>query len=208
VSYNKIQFIVWGLLAAVIGFVFTGYIRKELLTKSNLPVLSDIRDFDLTNQLGEKVTLNDLLGKVWVADIIFSRCGGPCPKMTERMEGVQSTFDPTDNLKLVTLTTDPDYDKPKVLKTYSERFKADPQRWLFLTGTKSQIRDLAIGGMKLTALEKPVQERESSVDLFIHSTIFVLIDKHGRMRAVYESLEPDFKDRITRDVRSLLREKA
>src|SRR5208283_2534015 len=100
------------------------------------------------------VTLATLRGHVWVADIIFTRCGGPCPRMTRQMKDLQEALPANSQARLVTLTTDADFDTPAVLKAYGERFGADFNRWLFLTGTKPGIANLAIDSLKLTAIEK------------------------------------------------------
>jgi protein SCO1/2 len=152
-----------------------------------LPVLGPVADFTLTNQNGQAVTLAELRGNVWVADIIFTSCAGPCPRMTKQMKALQGALPPAIRAKLVTLTTDPDTDTPTVLKTYAARFEADPARWMFLTGTKREIAALAIGSLKLTAIEKKPEERENPQDLFIHSTIFVVVDKQARLRGVFET---------------------
>jgi cytochrome oxidase Cu insertion factor (SCO1/SenC/PrrC family) len=152
-----------------------------------LPVIGPIADFTLTNQTGRAVSLADLRGRVWVADIIFTRCPGPCLKMTKQMKELQEALPPASQAKLVTLTTDPDFDTPTVLRAYAERFRADTNRWMFLTGTKPAIGKLAIDSLKLTAIEKKPEERESPRDLFVHSTIFVIADKQGRLRGVFET---------------------
>src|SRR5271170_401720 len=113
------------------------------------PVLGRISDFTLTNQDGKITTLADLTNHVWVADIIFTRCAGPCPIMTGQMKSLQDLLPQNSNAKLVTLTTDPDFDTPEVLKKYGERFNADFNRWTFLTGTKTEIAALASGSLKL-----------------------------------------------------------
>jgi protein SCO1 len=89
--------------------------------------------------------------------------------------------------KLVTLTTDPDYDTSSILKTYAQRVGADFNRWMFLTGPKKQIAALAIDSLKLTAIEKKPEERQTPEDLFVHSTIFVVADKQGRLRGVFQT---------------------
>lgn len=152
-----------------------------------LPVLSQVADFTLTNQAGQTVTLADLRGKVWVADIIFTRCAGPCPRMTRQMQSLQEALPQTSAARLVTLTTDPEFDSPQVLKNYAARFNGDPARWTFLTGSKKEIAGLAIDSLKLTAIEKKPAERTDADDLFIHSTIFVVVDQQARLRAVFET---------------------
>ena len=152
-----------------------------------LPVYGQVGNFSLTNQDGRPVSLSDLHGKVWVADIIFTRCAGPCLKMSRQMSELQAALAAQSDVMLVTLTTDPGYDSPPILKTYGTRFGANFQHWMFLTGTPKQIASLATDSLKLTALEKKPEERESPVDLFIHSTIFVVVDKQSRLRGIFET---------------------
>jgi cytochrome oxidase Cu insertion factor (SCO1/SenC/PrrC family) len=163
--------------------------------------------FTLTNQSGQPVMARDFSNYVAVVDIVFTRCAGPCPEMTRRMAELQRDLPANLPVKLVTVTTDPEFDTPEVLKRYSERFKADAGRWWFLTGAKSDIARLAREGLKLVAQETKPEDRQNDADLFIHSTVFVLIDKHGRLRGQVESTEPDFSARVQRAVRRLAREK-
>lgn len=153
----------------------------------DLPVISQVADFALTNQSGVVVTLADLRGKVWVADIIFTRCAGPCPRLTRQMESLQAALPAGSTAQLVTLTTDPEFDTPEVLQRYAARFNANPARWHFLTGTKLQIAALAVDNLKLAAVEIPPEKRTNADDLFIHATLFVVVDKQGRMRGAFET---------------------
>lgn len=153
----------------------------------DLPVISQVADFALTNQSGAVVTLADLRGKVWVADIIFTRCAGPCPRLTRQMESLQAALPAGSTAQLVTLTTDPEFDTPEVLQRYAARFNANPARWHFLTGTKLQIAALAVDNLKLAAVEIPPEKRTNADDLFIHATLFVVVDKQGRMRGAFET---------------------
>jgi cytochrome oxidase Cu insertion factor (SCO1/SenC/PrrC family) len=150
-------------------------------------VLGQVADFTLTNQNGGTVTLADLRGRVWVADIIFTRCLGPCPRMTQQMKLLQDALRADSRTKLVTLTTDPDFDTPTVMKAYAAGFEANPERWLFLTGTKKEIAGLAIDSLKLTAIEQKPENRKDPADLFIHATILVVVDKQARLRGIFET---------------------
>ena len=161
-----------------------------------LPVYGQIADFSLTNQNGTATTRADLSGHVWVADIIFTRCPGPCLKMTRQMRDLQAALPSASQAKLVSLTTDPEFDTPSVLKTYAQRFEADPNRWLFLTGTPKQIANLATDSLKLAAISKPPGERESAADLFVHSTIFVVVDKHSQLRGIFETTGENVDPRL------------
>jgi protein SCO1/2 len=152
-----------------------------------LPVLGPVADFALTNQDGRTVTLADLSNHVWVADIIFSRCPGSCPVMTREMALLQAALPPASQARLVTLTTDPDFDTPAVLKRYGERFEADSNRWMFLTGAKLDLATLAANSLKLTAVPIKPEDQKNPADLFVHSTIFVIVDKHARLRGTFET---------------------
>ncbi len=102
-------------------------LKSQSAAEQRLPVIDQIADFSLTNQNGRAVSLADLRGQVWVADIIFTRCAGPCPNMTRQMKELAGRPATGSQARLVTLTTDADFDTPPVLKAYAERFGADPQ---------------------------------------------------------------------------------
>ena len=152
-----------------------------------LRVIGSVADFTLTNQDGQITSLADLTNHVWVADIIFTRCAGPCPRMTGQMKSLQNSLPPGSHAKLVTLTTDPGNDSPAVLKKYGQHFDADFSRWTFLTGTKAQIAALASDSLKLSAVPVKPEDRKDDADLFIHTTIFVVVDKHAQLRGIFET---------------------
>jgi len=212
---RKTVWLVWGGLLLLVTMLTVGLlmqIRSRTNAGATLPVLGQVSDFTLTNQNGRAVSLADLRGHVWVADIIFTRCAGPCPRMTRQMKELEKALPAGSDTKLVTLTTDPDYDTPAILKTYSERFSADLSRWTFLTGTKPEIRKLGINSLKLAAVEKSPEERESPNDLFIHATLFVVVDRKGQLRGVFETtgegIDPkQVQAKILENVSQLEREK-
>lgn len=191
-SSQQLPRALWLGLALVLGFLGLAYLLSvaeyNQARQKTLPVLGQVADFTLTNQDGQAVTLADLTNHVWIADIIFTRCAGPCPIITGYMKSLEDALPQTSGARLVTLTTDPDYDTPPVMKKYGERFDADFSRWLFLTGTKAQIAGLASGSLKLSAMPVKPADRKNDADLFIHSTIFVMVDKHARLRGVFETL--------------------
>jgi protein SCO1/2 len=204
---KPIQWIVFGILFAVIAVIFALFARQRLTTaKSALPVYAVLQDFALTNQNNAVVTLDDLRGKVWVADIIFTRCPGPCRRMTKDMARLQDLWPKDAPVRFVSLTSDPEFDTPAVLKRYAEEHKADPARWDFLTGTKRQIVDAA-ANLKFVRVEKDAKDRESVDDLFIHSTTFMIIDKRGQIRSVVETDQPDSLTRVRALVDELLRDR-
>ena len=188
---QKIARTIWvggGLFIVILATSFTlSRLEGKRPSARPLPVIGQIADFTLTNQVGQRVTLADLHGHPWVADVIFTRCGGPCPRMTRQMESLQTALRSDSQARLVTLTTDPEFDTPAVLNQYAARFNANAERWHFLTGAKTEIAALGRDSLKLTAIAKPPEERADAKDLFIHSTIFVVVDKQGRLRGAFET---------------------
>jgi protein SCO1/2 len=177
-----------GLLLSLLGLTYLiSLVQLSRVHQHTLRVLGQVADFTLTNQDEKITTLADLTNHVWVADIIFTRCAGPCPRMTAQMKSLQDHLPKDSDAKLVTLTTDPGFDSPAVLKKYGERFGADFNRWMFLTGTKSEIGALAANSLKLSAVPVKPEDRKNPADLFIHTTIFVLVDKHAQLRDVFET---------------------
>lgn len=212
---KPIEWMVWGGLGATLAIIIGLFVWKESQKSRapRLPVLFQVPSFALTNQQGRAFHSDELRGKVWLADIIFTRCAGPCPRMTQRMAELQAAIPPARPVHFVSLTTDPVNDTPPVLAEYAKRFDAAPDRWQFLTGSKQQIADMAVRGLKLTALPKDADKMENPNDLFIHSTILVVIDQHGRARASIETepaegvAAPDIKAVALPIIEQLLLEK-
>lgn len=209
-SKRPLDWLIWGGLTLTIAGIAVAFVASELRKSrpAPLPVITQgLPAFSLTNQLGEKVTSEAFSDVVSVVDVIFTRCAGPCPEMTRRMGELQRVIPPSLPVRLVTVTTDPEHDTPAVLQQYARQRNADPKRWWFLSGAKSDIAQLAREGLKLVAQETKPEDRVNDADLFIHSTVFVVLDKRGRLRGSFESTEPDFNARIRRAVRELAREK-
>jgi protein SCO1/2 len=206
---KKIQMAGWGLLLITLALVVGGYFRVSEQTDSQRvpqPVLSTLSKFSLTNELGQPITLDNLRGQVCLVDVIFTRCPGPCPKLSQRMSELQASLPTNLPVKFVSLTVDPDFDTPPILKTYGRRYGAASGRWLFLTGTKSELYKVIVNGLKLVAVPTPTGGQKPDEDFFVHSTKFVLIDGRGRVRAYYDGLDPEAKRRILGDLEALAKE--
>lgn len=206
---RPLEFVIWSGLVLVMLFVTAAYVKERHLKRKAetvrlpdalrinavdeakpLPVISPLPEFVLTNQNGEIFTRTNLAGRVWVMDFIFTRCPGPCMAMTRRMAELQALVPDSLPVGFLSLTTDPDFDTPTMLKAYGGRFGADFERWSFVTGTKVQLGRLAAEGLKLVGKEKAEELRTAPNDLFIHSTVFALVDNAGRLRGVKETLPP------------------
>jgi len=188
--------LVLGLLTFVIVAIVIAFVRQERYRAAHppLPVISNLGDFNLTNQLGAAVSLGDLRGKVWVADVIFTRCPGPCLTLSKMFAELQEQLPDNKNVKLVSMTVDPDFDSPEILSRYGKKLGTKSDRWWFLTGDKAELRRLAIRDFQFVVLDKNKEKMESEDDLFVHSTYFMVVDQKGRVRKIIDSLEPENAD--------------
>jgi protein SCO1/2 len=180
---------IW-ILAALISMVACS-------RESEIPVFYTLPDFSLIDQNGNRVTLHDLAGKVWVADFIFTNCGGTCPLMTEKMRKLQDALPP--EVHFVSFTVDPGRDTSKVLAAYAAEHDANRDRWSFLTGDKQALFDICIKGFKL-----PLDtEGGTPAEPIAHSTRFVLVDKKGDIRGYYSGTEEDELKRLAADAKNV-----
>lgn len=192
-----------GIGAGLLFFlVYWSWSFRAAVAKKNLEKLGELPSFTMLSAATHKnVRKEDLLGNVWVANFIFTRCAGPCPILTSNMSKLQE--DLPKEVRLITFTVDPDWDKAEVLARYAKSFNADTSRWLFLTGTKKELYDLVYAGFKLSVLEEPKNQAGSRV---IHSTKLVLVDKKGTIRGYYDGTEFSSVAKIKEDVSRLLKE--
>lgn len=169
-----------------------------------LPIIFELPEFSLTERNGDTITRESLAGRVWVADFIFTTCPGPCPKMTAHMAQLQQALADAEDMRLVSVTVDPATDTPAQLSAYADEYHALPDRWLFLTGSMSDIYELCVQGFRLAAPTSQPAEGE----LVTHSTKFVLVDRKGRIRGYYEGESPAQLQTLLDDARRLLQGEA
>jgi protein SCO1 len=179
--------------------------RPDSTTTTRENVSYPLSDFSLTERNGETVGKQDLAGKVWVAAFFFTRCSGPCPRISAAMEGLQGDFKSDPDVRLVSFTVDPTYDDAATLSRYAERFHADPQRWLFLRGADKEVYSLLEEGFKLPAEKNASAEPGKSVT---HAPWLAVVDRRGTVRGYFDGLagldaeaaDPDkaFEDNLDR----------
>ncbi len=160
------------------------------------PRFGPLPSFELTGHDASTVSREGLLGRPWVADFIFTRCGDLCPGMTTAMAAVQRAAPP--ELRFVSFTVDPEYDTPEVLARYAAAHHAGPG-WVFATGSERKIYDLAIHGFHLTAGRGQGASAAGPAEEFDHSAKFVLVDPAGVVRGYYDSDDAASMRRLLRD---------
>lgn len=193
-----------GLWAWLAGGTGTPRARSQAVLEG-LGVFGTVPDFSLIERSGRRVTRADFEGKIWVANFIFTNCTETCPLQSAQMARLQADLPDRDDLRLISITIDPERDTPAVLSEYAKRYGADPHRWLFLTGEKEAVLVLAQQGFLLSAVhlheEKP---RPGEAPRIVHSSRFALVDRQFRIRGYYSGIDPDALQRLRRDLEILL----
>jgi len=176
-----------------------------------LEVLFEAPDFSLQNCTGEDLTKNDLLDHIWLVDFIFTRCGGPCPLMTQRMKSLQEALieeglvDPPLSVRLVSVSVDPGYDTPEILSEYASNWGAQLESWFFLTGPPESTLKLIRQGFKIAAEREGSGGETGGMDMpdIVHSTNFLLVDQRGWVRRIYHLDDPNLEDEVIAGIKLL-----
>jgi len=190
----------WGLLGATLLGISSAFMVKTLRHKPAepaLPLMGDMPAFALTDQSGRAVTQNDLKGKTWVVDFIYTTCPDQCPMLSRHMEGLQGLLPKESTIQLVSISVDPTHDTPAVLAQYAKRYHADPSHWRFLTGRPETIQRLQ-AGLKLAPPNNSPGEK--TID---HSSRLILVDAQARVRGYYDATENKDVQRLVKDLSGL-----
>ena len=190
----------WGFLVLALLVVGAATAFQRLRKPEPPPVLGHVPEFALTNRDGRAVSRADLDGQPWIADFIFTRCPASCPMMSARMARLNRDLPSDLAVRLVSISVDPDHDTPEVLQRYAQSFQAT-DRWLFLTGTREDVRRLCVEGFKLGLDMAPAPG--SGPEPILHSTRFVLVDGKGDIRGYYEAFDEDSTAKLERDLEAL-----
>jgi len=185
-------------LLTAAGLLFLRQVEVARLANHALPKDGVVPPFQLIDQNGQPFGSQQLLGKIWIADFVYSTCPGPCPMISSRMSETQKPLRDTD-VMLVSFSVDPQHDTPAVLREYAARLSAEPGRWHFLTGDKTTIYRLVRDGFKLATAEGGAAGP-------IHSIRMVLVDRTGMIRGYYDATDADAVTRLLADTNHLLRD--
>src|SRR5690554_1544263 len=217
------------LLTVIILFagIFTAYyMTLEVQQRKQLPVIQPrdvnsemlnpelahigighrIGEFELLNQKGEIVSLEDVKDKVFVVEYFFTTCLTICPIMTEEMKRVQQRFKGNDDVKILSFTVDPEHDDVEVMNAYAKEHEAVDGQWHFLTGTKEDLYSLARNSFFVLKPAEAKNLGDAGSD-FIHTNNFVLVDRELRIRGYYDGTSNEEIDVLMDDIDLLLKEK-
>ena len=172
--------------------------------KVKMPILSYVQPFSFTNQDGAAVTDKNLLNKITVVEYFFTTCKGICPKLNTNMKQVYEIYKNEPDFQILSHTCNPDTDSVSVLKHYSDSLQVNTEKWIFLTGRKDSLYQMARGSY---LLDDPKNNVEKIEDQFIHTQFFALVDRQGKVRGkIYDGLKVLEVEQLKQDISKLLKE--
>jgi len=179
--------------------VIVSEVNGKLVTDS---IWHKVKNIEFTNQLGKKVSLNDLKGKILVVDFFFSRCPSICPGLAISMKRLQDSFKKNDSIvHFISVSVDPEHDSVPQLRKFADRYNANHDSWWFVTGDKKDIYDLAINELKAPLADTEIDSA------FIHTELFFLLDSSRVVRGWYNGFDTVKQAQLVRDIPLLMLEK-
>jgi protein SCO1/2 len=188
------------LIAGFYYFLFRGTDNWKV----KMPVLSYVQPFSFTNQDGQKVTEAVYQNKITVVEYFFTTCKGICPKLNTNMKAIYDLYQKEPDFQIVSHTCNPDTDSVPVLKHYADSLKVNTAKWIFLTGRKDSLYQMARGSY---LLDDPKNNVEKIEDQFIHTQFFALVDRNGKIRGkIYDGLKSIEVEQLKVDIARLIKE--
>lgn len=156
--------------------------------------------FKFLNQDSVWVSEKDMAGKIYIADFFFTTCPTICPKMKTQLVRIYERYADNDQIRILSHTIDPEFDRPHVLKQYANRLQVQAPRWNMVTGDKQAIYTLGEKSYMVTA-----QEDKNEVGGFVHSGAFILVDKQRHIRGIYDGTKEEEVNHLIEDLEILLK---
>lgn len=166
--------------------------------EDSLKPVADVPPFRLSDQNGEPVTLAAMRGKVWIGQVFLVCCPGKCPDAMRGLKEVYGKFAEREDFHVLSVTANPQEETTKSLRTHADAWELDDSRWHLVRGTKEEVHAFVQDGLRIG--NDPNKPED-------HSFHVALIDRAGRIRNYYRSLDADSLRDLERDARWLLAEK-
>ena len=157
-------------------------------------------NFSLTDRTGRNVARSELDGKILVVDFLLTSCSLTCPVVNHCMAQIQQLTTNQPDVKLVSLTVDPRDDTVDALAKYGERFGADTNRWLLLTGDKTMLYDLIGNSFLARDLNDPFNYMPGN---FVHTERIALVDPRGKLRGYFDGLNENTAAAVAVEINNL-----
>jgi protein SCO1/2 len=179
------------------------YFGQKNTAKTGDTLFHTVKPFCFVNQYNEKTTEETVKNKIYVTDFFFTTCQSICPIMSTELERVYKQFANRKDVLILSHTVSPEEDSVNVLMNYAKLHGVKNKQWLFLTGDKKQLYDMARKGYLLNS-----EKGNGDEDDFIHTQNFALVDKEKHIRGFYEGTDSIEVTRLITDINLLLEEYA
>lgn len=177
------------------------YFGKKRSFKTGDTTYHTVKPFLFVDQYNETVTEETVKGKIYVTDFFFTTCQSICPVMSSQLERVYQKFHGNKEVMILSHTVEPEEDSVHVLMDYARLHNVDNKQWLFLTGDKKHLYEMARKSYLLNS-----DEGNGDADDFIHTQNFALVDKERRLRGFYDGTDSLDVSRLITDIEVLLEE--
>tara|TARA_B100000963_G_C22336892_1_gene541198 strand:- start:10 stop:696 length:687 start_codon:yes stop_codon:yes gene_type:complete len=162
-----------------------------------------ISNFELTDQLNQKISKKLLYNKIVVANFFFVSCPSICPKMTQNLLTIHRQYIEDSSLLILSHTVWPEVDQVPLLFSYAEKYDVNHNTWRFLTGKKEELYRLARQDyLAAPDINDPNFQHGSNAD-FIHTENIILLDTKQRIRGYYNGTDSLEMDRLMEDIEIL-----
>jgi protein SCO1/2 len=162
---------------------------------AKLPVFESVPEFQATDSHNRPFTRDEMSGKVWIVDFIYTNCPAACPMMSSKMRHVAVQLEGDDDVRILSISVDSARDTPAALHEFASRYGGGNEQWHFITTSPENVHRLAFETFHLGDVLGKIE----------HSTKFVVVDKRGRIRGYYSSLNSDDLNKMRSDVEGLRR---
>src|SRR5438132_9185285 len=185
----------WMLFAALALAVPIGALFFRQSVAPDLLMLGELPAFSLLAEDGKPFARDDLLGRVWIADFVYTSCSDACPRLQAKMKKLQDRLIPLEqvgNIGLLSISVDPERDTPQKLKEYAETFGARAGLWRSLTGDQKEVERTVVRGLHTAMAKMPREDGDPHAEALdiMHGERLVLVDRMGRIRGYYDADDP------------------
>ncbi|MFT4094709.1 MAG: SCO family protein [Niabella sp.] len=200
-SKKALFYIVFFVVLSVVFYAIACWAIPGFNDRKLEPV-SHVANFSFTNQDGKAFTSNDVGGKVYVAEFFFTTCPGICPMMNDNMRQVYNKFKNEPDFRILSYTCDPKNDSASRLKVYADSMKVDTQKWIFLTGRKDSLYNMA----RLSySIDDPKNNLKNAEDDFLHTQFWALVNRKGEVLKIYDGLKQKEINALLADIEKELK---
>jgi protein SCO1 len=183
---------------AIMSMVIPGF------SNPTIPPIGEVKPFRFTNQDGQPVTEQDVKGKVTAIEYFFTTCRGICPRMNNNLRTIiYEAYKEEPSFQILSHTCDPETDSVSRIKHYADSMGVNTKQWVFLTGRKDSLYDMARHAYKI---DDPANNLTSIKDDFLHTQFIALVNKKGQVVKIYDALRPSELKDMKKEVAKLLKE--